>query len=228
MPVSAFRASWRSRRAFRNPRPFKGASDFRAIGQGQAYGLSACGLALNVAEPAGEEFLVFRELWIEAADPGAKDVVIHALMDSPSLTGACQFRITKGAVTTMDFSAGLFPRVALAAVGLATDTSMFLFSDINRRRFDDFRKAAHDSDGLLMLNGAGEMLWRPLNNPAGVKISAFADSGTRGFGLMQRARHPGDYDDFAAHYERRPSLWVEPIGDWGQGRSYWSRFRPTR
>ena len=135
-----------------------------------------------MAEPAGEEFLVFREFWIEAADPGAKDVVIHALMDSPSLTGACQFRITKGAVTTMDFSAGLFPRVALAAVGLAPDTSMFLFSDINRRRFDDFRKAAHDSDGLLMLNGAGEMLWRPLNNPAGVKISAFADSGTRGFG----------------------------------------------
>ena len=38
----------------------------------------------------------------------------------------------------------------------------------------------------------------------------------RGFGLMQRARKSGDYNDLVAHYERRPSLWVEP-GDWGQG-----------
>ncbi|OZA12357.1 MAG: hypothetical protein B7Y02_07455, partial [Rhodobacterales bacterium 17-64-5] len=35
---------------------FQGASYFRAIGRGQAYGLSSRGLALNVAEPAGEEF----------------------------------------------------------------------------------------------------------------------------------------------------------------------------
>ena len=34
---------------------------------------------------------------------------------------------------------------------------------------------------------------------------------------MQRARHPGDYNDLQAHYERRPSLWVEPVGDWGRG-----------
>jgi len=196
---------------------FQGASYFRAIGQGQAYGLSARGLALNVAEPGGEEFPVFREFWIEAADPGTDVVVIHALLDSPSVSGAYQFRITKGAVTEMEVTARLFPRVELSAVGLAPGTSMFLFNDINRNNFDDFREAVHDSDGLLMLNGAGETLWRPLMNPVGVEISVFADSGPRGFGLMQRARNIGDYDDLAAHYERRPSLWVEPIGDWGKG-----------
>ncbi len=34
---------------------------------------------------------------------------------------------------------------------------------------------------------------------------------------MQRCREFGRYQDLEAHYERRPSLWVEPIGDWGEG-----------
>jgi glucans biosynthesis protein len=75
----------------------------------------------------------------------------------------------------------------------------------------------HDSDGLLMLNGRGEALWRPLTNPRAVEVSAFGDTSPQGFGLMQRARQPGDYNDLVAQYERRPSLWVEPIGDWGPG-----------
>ena len=107
--------------------------------------------------------------------------------------------------------------VDLPSVGIAPGTSMFLFNDINRTRFDDFREAVHDSNGLLMLNGAGEALWRPLNNPQQVEVSAFGDRGPRGFGLMQRARAPGSFDDLVAHYERRPSLWIEPLGDWGAG-----------
>ncbi len=196
---------------------FQGASYFRAIGKGHAYGLSARGLALQVAEPEGEEFPVFRDFWIETAEPGAPSVVIHALMDSPSVAGAYSFRITKGATTEMEVSARLFPRVELATVGIAPGTSMFLFSDLNRIRFDDFREAVHDSDGLLMMNGGGETIWRPLNNPLAVEVSAFADTSPRGFGLMQRARSLDDYDDLVAHYERRPSLWVEPAGDWGPG-----------
>ncbi|MDZ4087092.1 MAG: glucan biosynthesis protein [Tabrizicola sp.] len=196
---------------------FQGASYFRAIGRGQAYGLSARGLALNTAGDGPEEFPVFRDFWIEAADPGAADVTVHALMDSPSVSGAYRFTITKGEATEMAVSARLFPRVDLTTVGIAPGTSMFLFSDINRTRFDDFREAVHDSDGLLILNGAGEALWRPLTNPKAVEVSAFADTSPRGFGLMQRARQPGDYNDLVAQYERRPSLWVEPVGDWGPG-----------
>ncbi|MBA3909355.1 MAG: glucan biosynthesis protein G [Rhodobacter sp.] len=196
---------------------FQGASYFRAIGRGQAYGLSARGLALNTAADGGEEFPVFRDFWIEAAEPGAPTVTVHALMDSPSVAGAYSFEITKGETTEMTVSARLFPRVDLTTVGVAPGTSMFLFSDINRTRFDDFREAVHDSDGLLILNGAGETIWRPLTNPQAVEVSVFADSSPRGFGLMQRARQTGDYNDLVAQYERRPSLWVEPMGDWGQG-----------
>jgi periplasmic glucans biosynthesis protein len=196
---------------------FQGASYFRAIGRGQAYGLSARGLALNTAGDGGEEFPVFRDFWIEAAEPDAPTVTVHALMDSPSVAGAYTFRITKGATTEMEVASRLFPRADLASAGIAPGTSMFLFNDFNRTRFDDFREAVHDSDGLLMMNGAGETLWRPLTNPQSVAVSAFGDTSPRGFGLMQRARRAGDYNDLVAHYERRPSLWVEPIGDWGQG-----------
>ena len=196
---------------------FQGASYFRAIGRGQAYGLSARGLALNTAGDGPEEFPVFRDFWIEAAEPGAPTVTVHALMDSPSVAGAYTFRITKGETTEIEVASRLYPRIDLATAGIAPGTSMFLFSDINRTRFDDFREAVHDSDGLSILNGAGEVLWRPLTNPKAVEVSAFSDTSPRGFGLMQRARQPGDYNDLVAHYERRPSLWVEPMGDWGPG-----------
>lgn len=196
---------------------FQGASYFRAVGRDHGYGISARGLALNTGEPGGEEFPIFRDFWIEAAAPGAPSVTVHALMDSPSVAGAYRFDITKGDTTEMAVSARLFPRVDLPTVGIAPGTSMFLFSDINRPRFDDFREAVHDSDGLLMINGAGEVLWRPLTNPTRLQISAFGDRNPRGFGLMQRARDLRDYNDLEARYERRPSLWVEPEGDWGAG-----------
>jgi glucans biosynthesis protein len=94
---------------------------------------------------------------------------------------------------------------------------MFLFDDTMRQRFDDFRPAVHDSDGLLIRNGAGEEIWRPLSNPKTLQISAFADMNPRGFGLMQRARRFGDFNDLEALYHRRPGLWVTPKGDWGRG-----------
>jgi len=196
---------------------FQGASYFRAIARGLGYGLSARGLALNTAGGGPEEFPLFREFWIEAAEPGAPVVVVHALLDSPSTTGCYRFAITKGDVTTIDVEARLYPRIDLTEVGIAPGTSMFLFNDLNHIHFDDFREAVHDSDGLLIHNGSGESVWRPLTNPAQVEVSVFADTAPRGFGLMQRARQEGAYNDLVAHYERRPSLWVEPVGDWGQG-----------
>ena len=196
---------------------FQGASYFRAIAKGQAYGLSARGLALGTGSVNGEEFPVFREFWVEAADPGSATVTIHALMDSPSVAGAYTFKISKGEVTEMEVACTLYPRVDLTEVGIAPETSMFLFDQTNRNHFDDFRDAVHDSDGLLMLTGAGETIWRPLSNPSALGFSVFSDASPRGFGLMQRAREMTDFADLVAHYERRPSLWVEPIGDWGVG-----------
>jgi glucans biosynthesis protein len=196
---------------------FQGASYFRSLGAGQVYGLSARGLALKTADPEGEEFPLFRAFWVETPVAGGDTIVVSALLDSPSTTGAYRFSIRHGSTTQMDVEAQLFPRVDLDRVGLAPGTSMFFFSPNNRRDIDDFRPAVHDSDGLLMLTGRGERLWRPLANPRDLQISAFVDQSPRGFGLIQRERDFDRYQDLEAAYERRPSLWVEPVGDWGAG-----------
>jgi glucans biosynthesis protein len=75
----------------------------------------------------------------------------------------------------------------------------------------------HDSDGLLVQNGRGEWLWRPLTNPRGVRVVAFQDENPKGFGLLQRDREFEHYGDLEAYYHMRPSLWVEPVGNWGAG-----------
>ncbi len=196
---------------------FQGASYFRSLGRNQTYGLSARGLALNTASPEGEEFPLFRSFWVEAPLADSQTVVVHALLDSPSVTGAYRFSIRPGASTVMDVEAVIFPRVELARVGLAPGTSMFFFDANGRDGVDDYRPEVHDSDGLLMLNGRGERLWRPLANPAVLQTSAFVDAAPRGFGLIQRNRDFAAYQDVEAAYERRTTLWVEPVGDWGQG-----------
>jgi glucans biosynthesis protein len=196
---------------------FQGASYFRAIGIDQIYGLSARGLALKTGDPMGEEFPDFIEFWLEAPAPGQRELVVHALLDSPSVSGAYRFTIVPGADCVMDVQATLFPRTKLSHVGIGPLTSMFMFDETNRSRFDDFRPAVHDNDGLMIWNGAGETLWRPLANPRTLQISAFRDNNPRGFGLMQRARKFSDFADLEALYHRRPGLWVEPKGSWGRG-----------
>ncbi|MBZ0271241.1 glucan biosynthesis protein G [bacterium] len=196
---------------------FQGASYFRSLGRDQAYGLSARGLALRTGSPNGEEFLIFRRFWIEEPRKWSRSVVVYALLDGPSVSGAYRFEIAPGDDTVMDVRAVLFPRVDLTEIGIAPGTSMYFFSPNGRQNVDDFRPHVHDSDGLLMVNGRGEQIWRPLANPARLQISGFQDASPRGFGLMQRNRNPHDYQDFESHFERRPSLWVEPAGDWGEG-----------
>ncbi len=196
---------------------FQGASYFRGIGKGQTYGLSARGLALGTADPMGEEFPDFTSFWLEKPAPGAQTVVVHALLDSPSCTGAYRFEITHGLILDMQVSAHVFARETLTNIGIAPLTSMFLFDDTMRQRFSDFRPAVHDSDGLLIHNGAGEVLWRPLSNPRTLQVSAFSDSAPRGFGLMQRKRDFSDFNDLEALYHSRPAVWITPAEDWGQG-----------
>lgn len=196
---------------------FQGASYFRALANWQNYGLSARGLALRTGDPEGEEFPDFTRFWIETPTRDAESFTLHALLDSPSVTGAYRFEITPGTPLEMEVEVTLFARQALDHVGLAPLTSMFLFDQTNRDAFHDFRPAVHDSDGLLIWNGAGEMLWRPLSNPVHLGVSSFVDTAPRGFGLIQRARRFEDFEDMEAQYHRRPSAWVEPRGDWGPG-----------
>ncbi|MGY6411222.1 MAG: glucan biosynthesis protein [Alkalilacustris sp.] len=192
---------------------FQGASYFRALARGGAYGLSARGLAIDTATGA-EEFPVFTVLHAAAEGDAAR---IRALMESPSVTGAFSFLVRPGAPTVMEVEASLFPRRALDGVGIGPLTSMYWFGPMRRGIADDYRPAVHDSDALVVLNGAGERLWRPLANPATLQVSAFGDRNPRGFGLVQSLTRFEDFDDPEAAYHRRPSVWVEPVGDWGPG-----------
>lgn len=200
---------------------FLGASYFRALGAGQQYGLSARGLAIDTAGGEAEEFPRFTDFWLERPAAGAQQVTVHALLDSPRATGAYRFVLRPGVSTVMEVQARVFLRPSaqrpVATLGIAPLTSMFLAGE-NQPRPGDFRPEVHDSDGLMIATAAGEWLWRPLHNPARPLVNSFAMEGLRGFGLMQRDRSFGSYEDTEARYERRPSAWVRPLGDWGPGR----------
>jgi glucans biosynthesis protein len=196
---------------------FLGASYFRALGRGQHYGLSARGLALNTAEPGGEEFPLFEEFWVERPAPAAGSVTVYALLNSPSVAGAYRFIITPGDTTVVRVRAAVYRRREVALFGLAPLTSMFAHGENSGWSQADYRPEVHDSDGLLLETGAGEWLWRPLSNPRQVRVATFRDFNPRGFGLMQRDREFEHYADLEAFYHLRPSLWVEPVGDWGEG-----------
>ena len=198
---------------------FLGASYFRFLGRGQRYGLSARGLAIGSGERLNEEFPFFREFWIETPDPAAQHIVIFALLDGESATGAFRFDLVPGQETFIDTNVTVFARqAAVPALGLAPLSSMFFVGKNDHRFADDFRGELHDSDGLLMHTGAGEWIWRPLSNPASPEVSAFTDTNPRGFGLLQRDRNFDDYQDLELAYELRPSYWIEPHEGWGEGR----------
>lgn len=196
---------------------FLGASYFRILGREQRYGLSARGLAIDTGSPSGEEFPFFREFWIEKPAPVQSTLVVYALLDSRRATGAYRFVFHPGTSTMVEVTVAIFPRADIGKLGIAPLTSMFLHGEDNTRRFDDFRPEVHDSDGLLLHTGNGEWIWRPLTNPNKLRISSFVDTNPRGFGLAQRDRDFDHYLDLESEYHRRPSLWIEPVGDWGEG-----------
>ncbi len=199
---------------------FLGASYFRAVGLGQSYGLSARGLAIDTGLAKAEEFPIFREFWIEKPAKEAGALTLYALLDSQNVTGAYRFTIRPGLDLTVDVMSHLYFRKPVDRVGIAPLTSMFFHGEDTDRFMDDFRPEVHDSDGLLLGRSTGEWVWRPLNNPRQLRISVFRDEKPSGFGLMQRDRDFGHYQDLEAHYHRRPSGWVETLGDWGPGAVY--------
>lgn len=199
---------------------FLGASYFRAVAKNQFYGLSARGLAVNTVGEGDEEFPYFSDFWIERPAQDDGKIIIYALLDSASVTGAYRFTVIPGDQTLIDVDASLYPRRDRPRIGIAPLTSMFMFNSTNRARFDDFRNAVHDSDGLQILQANGEQIWRPLANPAHWQVASFetADSAMPvGFGLLQRRHTFEQFNDNEARYDKRPSLWVEPLSDWGKG-----------
>jgi glucans biosynthesis protein len=197
---------------------FLGASYFRAVGKGQVYGASARGLAIDTALQSGEEFPRFVEFWIQRPARKAHELVIYALLDSRRATGAYRFVLKPGTETVMDVKARVFLRENVAKLGLAPLTTMFFSGENDRAPVEDYRPEVHDSDGLSVHSGTGEWLWRPLVNPKRLLVTSYALSNPVGFGLMQRDRAFDDYQDLESRYELRPGVWVEPVGNWGEGR----------
>ncbi|MFO0992006.1 MAG: glucan biosynthesis protein [Hyphomicrobiales bacterium] len=193
---------------------FQGASYFRSSGELEQYGLSARGIAIDTALPSPEEFPRFTEFFVERDGPA---VNVYATLDGPSVTGAYRIHCRKEGIVTTEVEARLFARSDIKRLGIAPLTSMFWYSELNRAGAPDWRPEVHDSDGLALWTGNGERLWRPLNNPNRVMTSSFSDRAPKGFGLLQRDRSFADYEDDGVFYERRPSVWVEPLDDWGEG-----------
>jgi periplasmic glucans biosynthesis protein len=200
---------------------FLGAAYFRAIGELRQYGLSARGVALDVAvADRPEEFPDFTQFFVDSKE-GEDSMTLYALMEGPSIVGAYRFQLRRGKGVIMDIETTLFTRAAISRFGIAPLTSMYWFSETKKETAFDWRPEVHDSDGLSMWTGTGERLWRPLNNPPHIIVSAFSDENPRGFGLCQRDRIFDHYQD-GVNYDRRPTLWVEPLPSaqgegWGKG-----------
>ena len=202
---------------------FQGGTYFRAVGDGQVYGVSARALAIGTGSAGGEEFPRFTDFWIiEPTNPGngpengAGSLTFIALADSPAAASAYRFVLRPGSDATIDVAAEVYPRTDISEAGVAPLSSMYLRGQTDPHMKSDARAEVHDSDGLSILSSTGEHIWRPLANPAHVQVSAFTGN-IAGFGLEQRHRDASAYADSEARYEDRPNIWIEPLGDWGAG-----------
>lgn len=201
---------------------FQGASYFRAISRQGQVGMSARGIAVNTGLPQGEEFPDFRAFWFEPALNEGDPVVVYALLDGLSITGAYRFELRSDGDTEMVIENHLFIRKTIDQLGIAPLTSMFWYDETPNKHLRGWRPEVHDSDTLAIWRSDNERVVRPLTNPPALAYSAFTDVHPRGFGLLQRDRDPSHYLD-GVGYEKRPSVWVEPIvgekenDDWGKG-----------
>ena len=197
---------------------FLGASYFRAVDNTGQYGLSARGLAIDTFADKPEEFPDFTEFWFETPAKDATRFVLYALLDSPSATGAFRFDIDcQKEQVVMAIDAHINARKTIKQLGISPMTSMFACGGHERRMCDFISTAIHDSDRLSMWRGNGEWVCRPLNNPKKLQFNAFADTNPKGFGLVQSDHDFKTYQDTVVWYSRRPSLWVEPTTQWGEG-----------
>ncbi|MEO6874713.1 MAG: glucan biosynthesis protein G [Opitutaceae bacterium] len=197
---------------------FLGTSYFRAIGAQQIYGLSSRGVALNCGVPGeAEEFPRFTDFWVGKPAEGDTSLIIYALLKGPSVTGAYEFTVRPGKATVVEVRTELIFRRAVTLPGVAPLTSMFWYGENSARPGGQLRQEVHDSDGLIIEDAGGRHLWQPLQNPSALEVDSTPVQHLTRFGLMQRDRRIADYEDLEAHYEQRPSAWIEPEGDWGEG-----------
>jgi glucans biosynthesis protein len=195
---------------------FQGASYFRAVAQHLLYGLSARGLAINTAEPSGEEFPAFTHFWVERPAPHANSIVIYALLESESATGAYRFTVQPG-TRPPDVDMTVFPRTTCASSASRRSPPCFCSTRPTAAVSMTIAPRCTIPTACMIESNSGEQIFRQLANPTKLQVSTFTTQPPKGFGLVQRSRDQSDFQDFDAQYERRPSAWIEPKGEWGPG-----------
>jgi glucans biosynthesis protein len=195
---------------------FRGAAYFRSHSASGGYGLSARGLAVWAAD-GKEEFPVFEQFAFDPQPAGSTATSVHALMNSPSVTGSYHFKITPGEPTIFEVHAVVYPRRDDVTLGFAPFSSRFWFAPNSLPKPPDYRPRVHDSEALAIAHRSGERTWRVFDVPKKMRETFFAVPELAGFGLIQRERRFESYQDITAAYHRRTSAWIEPMGDWGAG-----------
>jgi glucans biosynthesis protein len=196
---------------------FRGAAYFRSHPASGGYGLSARGLAVWLPD-GKEEFPIFEQFAFDPQPPGSTSSSVHALMNSPSVTGAYHFKIAPGEPTVFEVRAVVYPRRDDITMGFAPFSSMFWFAPNSLPKSLDYRPRVHDSEALAIAHRSGERTWRVLDVSKKLRDTYFDAPELAGFGLIQRERRFESYQDVTASYQKRTAAWIEPIGDWGPGK----------
>lgn len=199
---------------------FMGASYFRAIPAGGSYGLSARGLSVNSGlQGVAEEFPDFSTFYLQRPEKDSKTLKAWALLNGESVAGAYQFTITPGPETVMDIEAEITLRKPVQQLGMAPFSSMFWFGESTHPKPYDFRPKVHDSDGLQMELGSGNLHYRPLEHTKDqFRHCVFTLEKPRSWSLLQRDRSFASYQDPEADYHNRPSVRVEPLQGFDLGK----------
>ena len=134
---------------------FLGAAYFRSSGELGQYGLSARAVAVDVAMPTPEEFPRFTDFYLGPSESGKRDLTIYCPFNSRRMAGVLKMDVGKDGPVVMDIDIRIFARDDIDRVGLGPLTSMFWFSETDRKRRVDWRPEVHDSDGLAMWTGGG-------------------------------------------------------------------------
>jgi glucans biosynthesis protein len=193
------------------------ASILAGIAPNQVWGAISRPLTVHLPDQIGEEPTQMRAIWIEKPRNIATELVLHALVDTPSLAGAIRITLRADEATIIDTECTLFTRRQVEHFALAAVQATYLSGPLDWPTASDMRPAVYEAGGVQMLTGNGEWIWRPVSNRSRLQSSGFVDRDPQGFGLMQRERAFGAFLDDENDWQRRPSVWIEPIGKWGTG-----------
>ncbi|HJO95264.1 MAG TPA: glucan biosynthesis protein [Victivallales bacterium] len=200
---------------------FLGNSYFRILSKGSSYGLSARGIAINTGlEGVSEEFPAFTKYWLKKPAKDDKCLIIYAILEGKSITGAYHFTLTPGETAVVKIKSTLYLRNKVELLGLSPLTSMYWFDEYTNYHFNDYRPQVHNSEGLIISKNKGsDIIWKPLVNYPKHKMN---NNDTKTitpdyYGLIQRTRGYNNYMDPLVRYHLNPSAWIIPNNDWKSG-----------